>query len=29
MCEQAGAAMGIEAASIEKDFWVCWIMREL
>ena len=29
MCEQAGAAMGIEAASIEKDFWVCWILREL
>lgn len=28
-CEQAGAELGLPAASIEKDFWVCWILREL
>src|ERR1035441_7977279 len=28
-CEQAQAKLGLPAASIEKDFWVCWILREL
>ena len=28
-CEQAGAELGLLAASVEKDFWVCWILREL
>ena len=27
--EQAGAELGLPAASIEKDFWVCWILKEL
>lgn len=29
MCEQARATFGLPAASIEKDFWVCWTLREL
>jgi len=29
LCEAAGVAMGLNPASIEKDFWVCWILREL
>ena len=29
LCEVAGVAMGLSPASIEKDFWVCWILREL
>lgn len=29
LCTAAGAAMGLNPASIEKDFWVCWILREL
>jgi len=29
MCEVAGNAMGLNPASIEKDFWVCWTLREL
>jgi len=28
-CEEAGARIGLEAASVEKDFWVCWALREL
>jgi len=28
-CDQAGARLGLPAASIEKDFWVCWILKEL
>jgi predicted nucleotidyltransferase component of viral defense system len=28
-CEQAAAKLGLPAASIEKDFWVCWTLREL
>lgn len=28
-CEQAAADLGLPAASIEKDFWVCWILKEL
>jgi hypothetical protein len=27
--EQAGQVLGLEAASIEKDFWVSWALREL
>jgi hypothetical protein len=29
VCEQAGAVTGLPAVSIEKDFWVCWVLREL
>ena len=28
-CEQAEAIIGLPAISIEKDFWVCWVLREL
>jgi len=28
-CEQAQANLGLPPASIEKDFWVCWTLREL
>lgn len=28
-CEVAGAQLAINAFSIEKDFWVCWTLREL
>ena len=28
-CEQAQAKLGLPPASIEKDFWVCWTLREL
>lgn len=28
-CEQAQARINLSAASIEKDFWVCWTLREL
>lgn len=27
--EEAQARLGLTAASIEKDFWVCWTLREL
>ena len=26
---EVNRAMGLDAASVEKDFWVCWILREL
>jgi predicted nucleotidyltransferase component of viral defense system len=29
MCEVAGTSMGLDAPSIEKDFWVCLTLREL
>ncbi len=29
LCEEAGNLLGIAPASIEKDFWVCWTLREL
>lgn len=29
MCDEAEARLGLRAASIEKDFWVCWTLREL
>ena len=28
-CEQAQSLLNLPAASIEKDFWVCWTLREL
>jgi predicted nucleotidyltransferase component of viral defense system len=28
-CTQAEERMGLQAASIEKDLWVCWTLREL
>ena len=27
--QQVDAEMGLQAASVEKDFWVCWTLREL
>ncbi|HEY8062251.1 MAG TPA: nucleotidyl transferase AbiEii/AbiGii toxin family protein, partial [Gemmatimonadales bacterium] len=27
--EQAGVARGLSASSVEKDFWVCFMLREL
>jgi hypothetical protein len=29
LCDQAQAALGLPAAGIEKDFWVCWTLRAL
>lgn len=29
ICEEAGNALGLAPASVEKDFWVCWTLREL
>ncbi len=28
-CEAVQTDMGLDAASVEKDFWVCWTLREL
>lgn len=28
-CEQAQSRLNLPPASIEKDFWVCWTLREL
>lgn len=28
-CQEAEARMRLRAASIEKDFWVCWTLREM
>lgn len=28
-CNEAQAKLSLRAASIEKDFWVCWTLREL
>jgi predicted nucleotidyltransferase component of viral defense system len=27
--QQVDAAMGLQVVSVEKDFWVCWTLREL
>lgn len=27
--EEAGNRLGLPRTSIEKDFWVCWTLREL
>lgn len=29
LCEEAQARSGIGRVSVEKDFWVCWALREL
>jgi hypothetical protein len=29
LCEEGQTRLGLAPASIEKDFWVCWILREL
>lgn len=29
VCEQTGAQTGLFEASVEKDFWVCWILEKL
>lgn len=29
VCEQAQAVLNLPAASLEKDYWVCWTLREL
>ena len=29
LCEEAQGRLGLVPASIEKDFWVCWTLREL
>lgn len=29
ICEAVGADLGLNPASVEKDFWVCWTLREL
>jgi predicted nucleotidyltransferase component of viral defense system len=26
---EVNRAMGLDAASVEKDFWVCWTLREI
>ena len=28
-CKAVQTAMGLDAASVEKDLWVCWTLREL
>ena len=27
--QQVDESMGLQAFSVEKDFWVCWTLREL
>jgi predicted nucleotidyltransferase component of viral defense system len=29
LCEQAAGRLGLQAASIEKDYWICWVLRGL
>jgi hypothetical protein len=29
LCNEAQATLGLHAVSVEKDFWVCWTLREL
>ncbi len=29
ICEQAQARLNLPEASLEKDYWVCWTLREL
>jgi len=29
LCVEAGNALGLAPASVEKDFWACWTLREL
>jgi predicted nucleotidyltransferase component of viral defense system len=28
-CAAAAAKIGLDAPSVEKDFWVCWVLREV
>ncbi|MEI6606580.1 MAG: hypothetical protein WCP35_14830 [Verrucomicrobiota bacterium] len=28
-CKQVEVSMNLQAASVEKDFWVCWTLRAL
>jgi len=28
-CQQVDEQMRLQAVSVEKDFWVCWTLREL
>ncbi len=29
VCEESGAQLGLAPGSVEKDFWICWTLREL
>src|SRR5712692_8609139 len=29
LCEEAGRELGLSAGSVEKDFWVCWMLKAL
>lgn len=29
LCEEISAKIGLAPASLEKDFWICWTLREL
>lgn len=29
VCTQAGAQLNLFEIAVEKDFWVCWILRKL
>jgi len=29
LCLVASETLGLDAASLEKDFWVCWVLREV
>jgi len=29
LCKEAQAKLGLHAVSVEKDYWVCWTLREL
>ena len=29
LCNEAQASLGLHAVSVEKDYWVCWTLREL
>ena len=29
LCDEAGRVQGLTTGSVEKDFWVCWILRTL
>ncbi len=29
ICEAVAVDMNLSPASVEKDFWVCWTLREL
>ncbi len=29
LCERAGDELGLSPEAVEKDFWVCWVLREL